>query len=84
MPRHTKEVCSRQLFRYSSALATHRERRSRTLGKISDLVVLRIINETAVVVITSGMEDKDTGNSGDLSTSSSRRTVHAGGNTRVV
>ena len=50
--RHTKEL---------SGVATHRDRRPGTLLKISDLVVLRIINEMTVAALTSGMENKDNG-----------------------
>ena len=54
-------MCSRQLLRCQSFVATHGERRPGTLGKISGLVVLQIINETTVVALTSGMENEDNG-----------------------
>ena len=59
LPRHTKEVCSRHQLRYWSTVATHRNRRPRTLVNISVLVVLRTINETTVFAVTSVIENKD-------------------------
>ena len=50
---------ARQLLRYKSTVATHRNRRPRMLGNISDLVVLRIINETTVSALTSSIEKED-------------------------
>ena len=50
---------ARQLLRYWSTVATNRNRRPRTLGNISVLVVLRTINETTVVALTSGIENED-------------------------
>ena len=61
--RGTPNKCAARSGYETSLLSrcTERERRQWTSGKVPDLVVLRIIDETTVVALTYGMENKDKG-----------------------